>query len=745
MKRKKIIPAALAIGITACVALSCSGDRTTGPAHLFAAETKGDRFWENPSGEVPGKMYLRCAAVPFKSKQALLATPVHKRYKCTEYAFNGAERSHLNNTGFYLKRVNPTRLAYITYDDMVDLYMHHAGAEKPRAVVELTEEDSAPSYAMAPVFITADYLLHAYHLIFMRMVEDIETNKFYPIIRALTESLLAESLTHYARAKEGRLRDVYRRIAAYFAVPAAIMKIPVSDRSIQGFIAAELAGIQRAAGVSRSAISGEEEDFTQYTPRGHYNKSETLRTYFKVMMWYGRIYFPATRPLEGMIISTLLSKKANREKWEAIYTPTSFLVGESDDLTFLDYASAITTVFGASFNPNAYPDAGKLKEMAKVLKGMRNPRIISIGVRDSAKVPTHKEAQDKTKGFRFMGQRFIPDSYVFTMLTSPRVGSDAHPRNMPKGLDVMAVLGSKDAEAMLATDKKNVPRYKETFGKLKDEFGALNNAAWRQNVYWRWLDSFRSLIQEHPAPASLPAFARTPEWRLRLLLAAHGSWAELRHDTILYAKQSYAEMGGPEPVTIYYAGQPAVPRGYVEPNPVFFGKVRALAGETARLIGTAGVLTDEYKQKLAILERFSGACEALARKQEKGAAMGDDDFLWIANASRELQSIVLPNQADHIEQQYKKMALIADVHTDAAGGQVLEVGVGLPREMFVFVKDANGARPCIGYTFSYYEFAHPMNDRMTDEAWRAKAYDPAAKKYLADREPAWVKKIPSVD
>ena len=46
----------------------------------------------------------------------------------------------------------------------------------------------------------------------------------------------------------------------------------------------------------------------------------------------------------------------------------------------------------------------------------------------------------------------------------------------------------------------------------------------------------------------LPGVARTEAWGRRLLNTQLASWAQLRHDTILYAKQVYAEMGaGPLP------------------------------------------------------------------------------------------------------------------------------------------------------------------------------------------------------
>jgi hypothetical protein len=81
----------------------------------------------------------------------------------------------------------------------------------------------------------------------------------------------------------------------------------------------------------------------------------------------------------------------------------------------------------------------------------------------------------------------------------------------------------------------------------------------------------------------------------------------------------------------------------------------------------------------------------------------------------------------------EKMDIVADVHTDPNTQRVLEEGVGAPFNIDVIVDDAKGYRLCRGGVFSYYEFKHPMDDRLTDEKWQQMARDgqrPA--------QPAWV-------
>ena len=54
-----------------------------------------------------------------------------------------------------------------------------------------------------------------------------------------------------------------------------------------------------------------------------------------------------------------------------------------------------------------------------------------------------------TKGFRFMGQRFTLDAYVFGQVIWRNVGTVDKPRGLPKGLDFLAALGSDEAASLL--------------------------------------------------------------------------------------------------------------------------------------------------------------------------------------------------------------------------------------------------------------------------------------------------------
>ena len=73
----------------------------------------------------------------------------------------------------------------------------------------------------------------------------------------------------------------------------------------------------------------------------------------------------------------------------------------------------------------------------------------------------------------------------------------------------------------------------------------------------------------------------------------------------------------------------------------------------------------------------------------------------------------------NVDEKGLKTTLIADVHTDSNSAKVLEEASGYVDFIVVAYRRAEGdVVLAIGPVLSYYEFKHPMADRLTDEKWR---------------------------
>ena len=203
---------------------------------------------------------------------------------------------------------------------------------------------------------------------------------------------------------------------------------------------------------------------------------------------------------------------------------------------------------------------------------------------------------------------------------------------------------------------------------------------------------------------------QTEAWQDKTLTTALASWAELRHDTILYAKQSYTMMVGsaqlPPPE------KPIV--GYIEPVPEFYNRLLALTKMTFKGLNEMNVLDSSAKYRLENLENILERLVELSEKELENEELTDEDYDFIKNFGSELNSVIA-----EVDEKAKKTTIIADVHTDTNTRKVLEEGVGYVNLVVVAYKVPDG-RILIGAgpVTTYYEFKRPMKDRLTDEKWR---------------------------
>ena len=589
--------------------------------------------------------------------------------------------------------------------------------------------------ASTPAFVTTDAVLHAFHILYDYALRLAEIEHFIADLEALNAAMLKAAEADYA-ATAGPAQEAAKQNLAFVAVAA---KLLTSDTGVpapvRGEVEQELALIEAHAGIDFSPIFGYREDYSQYVPRGHYTRNEDFERYFRAMMWYGRMSFHLVNPEDPaaarretrgalLIVRALYGSQVGNEPaldvWERIYEPTAFFVGTADDLTVYDYAAVAQQIYGGLPDPAALADEAKLDAFIAAARQLRPPAIVGGYVTDQ------EDPKVVTQGFRFMGQRFIPDSYMFQQLVYDKVKgyrgtgepftiSPMGNRAFPRGLDIPAVLGSARALAILtAADDANYDGYAEQLAKLQDEFAALPEEQWTANLYWNWLHTLRPLLEVKGE--GYPYFMQSPAWVDKDLHTWLGSWTELRHDTILYAKQSYTMIEtaiGPEP-------QPA--RGYVEPQPEVYARLAALTAQMQAGLGERGLVGDEMRWKLDQMGQLLLALTAISEKELRGEGLTEEEYTTIRTIGDTLEGLTTFSEKvkDEITSQAdERMALVADVHTDLNSNQVLEEGVGDAFPIYVVVLVEGQQVVTMGGVFSYYEFKWPIADRLTDEAWQA--------------------------
>jgi hypothetical protein len=562
------------------------------------------------------------------------------------------------------------------------------------------------------------------------MLRDLETETFIPTLEELTSRMLSVNLDQAAQLQGQPLGNQALANAAFFGVAARILELPVTvPPAVGALVDAEMDLIEAHQGAAvspvwdRADLEPEKkliEDYSQYVPRGHYTRSEALKRYFKAMMWYGRLTYRGRDAFETqralLLVQALRSCTASdgtacTALWERIYEPTVFIVGKSDDLSFHEYGKLSDSIFGAVPDLTAFADPDALAKYLEAIKQLPPPQVNSMWVW------IWEDKADATRGFRFMGQRFTLDAYVFGQLIWRKVGDPAAPRMLPKGLDFFAAMGSEEALSILDDmGETGYANYPEQMEKVRREVAGLGLDSWTQNLYWSWLYAFQPVIA--PKDDRFPEFMRTQAWTRKDLNTSLGSWTELKHDTILYAKQVMAEMGGgpgEEP-----------PHGYVEPNPEAFSRLIALTRMTYQGLDDRGILSDLTRANLENLEDLLLFLKSISERELAGQSISNDEYERLLFYGGEIEALTLAS-ADREAEGYEyrdlsdqKAALIADVATgaDPSGGLVaLEEAIGQPAEIYVILPDQPW-RIGVGAVFSYYEFTVEAADRMTDEAWQ---------------------------
>jgi hypothetical protein len=611
-------------------------------------------------------------------------------------------------------------------------------------------------YHRTPNFITTDSMLHNYHLAFDYLLRTLEKEELFRELTNLSYEMLKVSRDQYEESKGTEWENAAKRNLAFFMVADKILypeaEIP---EDIKEEVERELSLIEAHEGINSSpvmnmgydlsegiwietpqgpqSLEAFKEDYSQYVPRGHYTKDEDLKKYFKAMMWYGRITFRLKSPEEtrsAVLITLALKESADRyNSWDKIYEPTVFFVGKSDDISFYDYYDLLKEVYGAEHLDLSLVAANqeKFDLFLEKAKKLSPPQINSIPIFDPAFQPDREE---EIKGFRFMGQRFTIDAAIFQRLMYREVGDKEHTcedgmlkwpmcpdsRCLPKALDIPAAMGSDEALDILENQGElDYACYPENMAKMRKHIASLDVSTWTQNLYWGWLYSLLPLGREKTD--GYPTFMKNLAWVRKELNTYLGSWTELKRDTILYAKQPMAEMGGGP-----NEEEQVDDRGYVEPNPYVYARLASLIKMTKEGLQARELLSEENENLLDRLETLALALKTISEKELNDILLTDEEYDLIRTYGGSLEHIWLEALRDRGIVSRNQLSeepapIVADVATDP-NGVCLEEATGDIFEIYAVVPVEGILRIAKGGIYSHYEFAWPIADRLTDEAWR---------------------------
>ncbi|MEQ9502395.1 MAG: DUF3160 domain-containing protein [Deltaproteobacteria bacterium] len=608
----------------------------------------------------------------------------------------------------------------------------------------ITDRRSFPSFLYGyqtiymedlPVYVSADSILHALHSSYDEILKTIEVLSLIGELDAMLGAMRANLQAGSANALGAQAVE---DVDFYLAVAASLL----NDQVVGPVASADPALVQQFFDGAKSANGWEQRamfgvprdfDFSQFKPRGHYTDSPDLERYFRAMMWLGRIDLRMIetqpdhsqrfhrRQVEGAFALLATMDQTAIDAWGRIDGTVEAFVGESDNMRV--------------------PELKKLLEDLRVqdlsdLSTVADDDIvaaITAGGYGQQRISSHIMINGLGEGtmplsstFMLLGQRYVVDSHVFSNVVYDRVQGGNVRRMMPNPLDAaFAALGNDQAGLYLDAELQQFS-YAPDLHAMRFLTDAHGDAFWNGNLYNRWLTALRALSPnaetQDPGANGLPQIVATEAWGRRILNTQLASWAELRHDTILYAKQSYT--GG---ASCEY------PDAYVDPYPELYAALVAFAQHGRQIVmnldttaSLASIVTyfDE-------LEDVASTLQEMAEHQRTGTALKEEHLAFINDAVVVDAGCGDPvNAHGWFARLYFDRAAgarfdptIADVHTqptDEVGnpvGRVLHVGTGGPRLMVTTIETCTGQRAYVGLTSSYYEHITENFERLDDEDW----------------------------
>jgi len=671
----------------------------------------------------------------------------------------------LNN---YFVAIRSTQVNTDSYQtiDYEESYFQEGIDSKYNEFFPIYEENR---YNAVPSFITTDSILHTYHLMFDDSLKSLEQASFYESLEEISTYMLEESkkqYDYYSSINDDKFTTASKRNVAYFTVPAKIMNPQIEIPSyIQEEVNQELELISNhnegfhlspimTIGVENPSIESDyKEDYTQYIPRGHYTETERLKAYFKAMMWFGRITFrqkSESENISALLITQALNNNSDiQNTWSNIYDATSFFVGNSDDLTIYEYSQIISETYGGNTTYTNLPNTNYLTQFLTEIKKLSPPIINSMPIWDESVNPDREE---EIKGFRFMGQRYTLDAEIFQHLIYREVkeNDEGTRRNIPKSLDIIAAMGSDKAYDLLEDQgDTGYENYTDNMSNIKTYISGLEESTWTQNLYWGWLYTIKPVTST--LGTGYPNFMLNDAWIYKDINTYQASWTELKHDTILYSKQAYAEYGDA-------ANEPEIiqtdDRGYIEPRVDVYARLEALARASYEGLEARDLLSSEFsysypdedcpedypedecivevnfdgsvlKQNLQNLEEVASNLKNISIKELENQALTENDYIFIEQYGGQIEHMWYSTFHTSIDMikvlNENPLMLVSDVATDPDSGRVLEEATGRVHEIYVIIplpgSNEKYYRVARGTIWSQYEFMEEATNRLTDESW----------------------------
>lgn len=571
-------------------------------------------------------------------------------------------------------------------------------------------------YHEFPSFVTTDLYLQTYHIYFDYMLRKMEEGKMMGVMTAYTKQLYT-AMMQKAKTSKGNMREAAQRSATYFAIAHSLFtgkQTLTVPKKYAAMAKKEIANVKAATSAYSDFLDYKEVKFAYdiYRPRGHYTRSAELGRYFMGMMWLQNAPFGSDKPHQlraALLIASEIGSSAKLTKtYKSIDEPIAYLMGTPDNLSMLQVYD-IMKEDGATLT--------KLMTSASDLERVKE----KIEAKDEAQTRIRPKFERSSHcKINLMPQRYQPDGEVLQEM----VDYESKPtlRDVPKGLDVLAALGVNGAYRILTEELKEDMRWNKYTENMKRMQARMGEIDWASSVSNMWMMTLKDLTIKTP---NMPYFMHNRAWEKKNLNTALASWAELKHDAILYAKQPMgAECGDgglPAPYVV----------GYVEPNVAYWTKAIELLDATSLVLTKNDMMTDEMESITTQMREQAQFLLTVSQKELDGTVLDKEEYDQIKIIGSKFEYLTLQILGAEIDSPWdlavtgadRYIAVVADVYTANADNNpsksVLYEAVGPAHSIYVVVEIGGYLYLTRGAVFSYREFQEDIAaPRKTDEQWQ---------------------------
>ena len=633
---------------------------------------------------------------------------------------------------------NPTQLK--EFDQALSQQLGEEGfAIVPARHAQLFQVYEENDYREFPNFVTTDLYLQLYHLYIDCMLRELEMYQFFHTIVSYNDDMVEAMKKLYQKTESGTaLERATAHNLRFFTIADVLFRGMKSyDANTDQLIAEEVDKAIKATDDFSNFMADYKNvmfGYSLFRPRGHYTRNYVLEEYFRGMMWLQSVPFGMDNDDEvnaAVIIAyTMMNNPEIQQKYDKINKIITYMMGQPDNLSIIQVIDELKKI-----NRPMEDLLNDKQAMSKLKKDLEEIGNKATRIRPKYERTSHNK-------INVMPQRYQPDAEVLQEM----VDYDNKPtlRATPKGLDFMAAMGVSAAEQILKEEQTPWKDYDNHLKAMKKRMGEIN---WDETICTRWMNTLKVLnvwSGDKNNQKQLPYFMLNPEWSKKDLNAALASWAELKHDAILYAKQPMgAECGGGGPPEL-------IVKGYVEPNVGFWKKAIELLDNTEKLLKEQDMLTEKIKDATQRIREEAQFLLNISEKELAGNELSEEEYGQIEciGATFENISLDLVREKDQylmgwsdVQGADKKVALVADVYTANADNNpdksILFEAVGEADEIYVVVEIGGYLYLTRGSVLSYREFIQPIDQpRLTDEEWQEQLEKNARKGV-----PEWMKRI----